>query len=107
VNAPTPAEAFGHPTPLPARVFDARGPVAGQPPTEAQRRRRALDRAHDRTEQLLRALAALRSWDEADVDLHLEKYRRVAPRLDDALDDLDTALADVLPLVLTVPLVKP
>lgn len=87
MNAPTPADVRRL-----EPFFDWTDPIGHV--SVARRRARALAAAADQADRLAKALGALRTRDERDLDLNLERYRRVAARFDMALDALDVALAD-------------
>ncbi|WP_029291826.1 hypothetical protein [Cellulomonas sp. HZM] len=89
MTAPTPADVYG--TRPVVRFF---GPVAPGLTEPSARRARARNDALRAVEQLAKALSALMTADERDLDLNLERYRRAADRADAAIDAFDTALAD-------------
>ncbi|GEA79961.1 hypothetical protein [Cellulomonas uda] len=101
MTAPTPREVFGPTAGTDVDgggVFSPTSPWVARPGPSQRRRAAAVRSAHERAEQLARALGPLMRRDESDVDLHLELYRRAADRLDVALDELDAALAAGPPL---------
>lgn len=102
MSAPTPREVFDPATSVERPPVFAAGVYARRYPAQA-RRKAALVDAHRYAEQLTKALGALLSSDESDVDLALERYRRVADRVDAALDELDAALEAGPPLPVAHP----